>query len=61
MERKAQNAPKATRKNFDSEGSGAIILMFSAAAAMIVPNSSLFGSYDGILSSYFGVRSTGLA
>lgn len=46
-------------KFFGGEASGGIILMFSAVAAMIVANSSLFGAYDGVLGSYFGVTLNG--
>ena len=50
---------RAIDKFFKHEASGGILLMLSAAAAMMVANSSLYGAYDGALSSYLRVTLNG--
>lgn len=50
---------RAMDRFFKHEASGGILLMLSAAAAMIVANSSLHGAYDGALSSYLRVTLNG--
>jgi Na+:H+ antiporter, NhaA family len=46
--------PSALRKFLDSEASGGLVLMFVAAAALVMANSPLAPAYFGLLSSYIG-------
>nr|WP_306418439.1 Na+/H+ antiporter NhaA [Pseudoprimorskyibacter insulae] len=50
---------RALDRFFRHEAAGGILLMVAAIAALIVANSSLHGSYDSALSSYFAVTLNG--
>jgi Na+:H+ antiporter, NhaA family len=48
------NAPSLMRGFFDSEAAGGLVLMFAAAAALIVANSAWGAAYFGTLALYLG-------
>jgi len=50
---------RAIDKFFRHEASGGILLMLSAVAALIVANSALSGTYEGVLGSYLAVTLDG--
>lgn len=50
---------RAIDKFFRHEASGGILLMLSAVAALMVANSALSGTYEGILGSYLAVTLDG--
>lgn len=50
---------RAIDKFFRHEASGGILLMLSAVAALIVANSALSGTYEGVLGSYLAITLDG--